>query len=247
MFTYYFSIKLQFDHAVLHETIVNTIKNNGKGYVCVVDANVLTMAQKNEEYKDVINNALINTCDGSSIAWLAGLIHKKQFKAYNGPELFENYIELDYNQLLLGSTQDTIDKIKLKLQEKNISWQYLHSMPLPFLDVNNFDYKTIANTINDINPDIIWVSLGAPKQELFMKKILPYLNRGVLFGIGAAFNFYTGEIPLPSFQIGRLRFIWLSRLFAEPKKLIKRLIPYVLIIPRLIISELKTSRKPTPI
>ncbi len=48
--------------------------------------------------------------------------------------------------------------------------------------------------INDDEPDIIWVSLGAPKQEKFMNLLLPYLNKGVMFGFGAIFNVYA-EMP----------------------------------------------------
>jgi N-acetylglucosaminyldiphosphoundecaprenol N-acetyl-beta-D-mannosaminyltransferase len=85
--------------------------------------------------------------------------------------------------------------------------------------------------------DIIWVSLGAPKQELFMNRILPHLNTGVMFGIGAVFNFYVGDIKLSSFHIGSLKFIWINRLISEPRKMIKRNIPYILLIPRLFYKE----------
>ena len=70
----------------------------------------------------------------------------------------------------------------------------IQAISLPFMPVENFDYQSIANKINKIEPDIIWVSLGAPKQEIFMNKIKPLLNHGVLFGIGAAFNFYIGKL-----------------------------------------------------
>ncbi|MCX6309298.1 MAG: WecB/TagA/CpsF family glycosyltransferase, partial [Bacteroidia bacterium] len=181
---------------------------------------------------------------GSSIAMLAGFIHKKKFRALNGPEIFSEYIKKnEFQQLLLGSTEQISESIKLKLQSKTIESSHIRVMPLPFLSVHDFNYKSIANEINKLNPDIIWVSLGAPKQEIFMKNILPYINRGVMLGIGAAFNFYLGDIELPRIRFGALKFIWLSRLINEPKRMYKRLINYILILPKLYIKEIESIRK----
>lgn len=63
---------------------------------------------------------------------------------------------------------------------------------LPFKKVDEFDYEGIAQMINEDNPDIIWGALGAPKQEMFMALLKPYLKRGIMFGYGAIFNFNAG-------------------------------------------------------
>lgn len=239
----YFGLKFEFDKDIFLKNIHESIRTKKKGYFCVVDANVLTMAQKNEEYRQILNDSMFNACDGSSIASLANLVYKTRHKAFNGPEIFEYFIESDYKQILLGSTNDTINRIKNKLIQNEKRTDTLSGLPLPFLDVDSFNYKEIATQINQQKPDIIWVSLGAPKQEVFMNRILPYLDQGVLFGIGAAFNFYTGDIPLPRYNIRGFRFIWLSRWLTEPKKLTKRIVPYLLILPKLYLSELKAKRR----
>lgn len=235
----YFNVNFEFDHKKVHDQIENLISNKTKGYICVVDSNVLTMSQKDLQYREILNSSILNTCDGSSIALMAGSIYKKKYRALNGPEIFTNYIEKGYRQLLLGSTIETSDKIKRTLESKGIRSTHLLAMPLPFSDVNDFDYISIAERINQISPDIIWVSLGAPKQEKFMHKLLPYLNSGVMFGIGAAFNFYTGDLGLPKISISGLKFIWLNRLYNEPKKLVKRLASYLIILPKLYFEEAK--------
>lgn len=238
----YFNVNLEFDHEKIHDQIESLIMNKSKGYICVVDSNVLTMSQKDLQYRDILNSSILNTCDGSSIALMAGAIYKKKYRALNGPEIFTNYVEKEYNQLLLGSTIEISDKIKGTLESKGIRSTHLQAMPLPFLDVNDFDYTSIARQINQINPDIIWVSLGAPKQEKFMHKLLPYLDSGVMFGIGAAFNFYTGDLGLPKISISGLKFIWLNRLYNEPKKLVKRLANYLIILPKLYFEEAKKHK-----
>ena len=238
----YFNVALEFDHSRLRQIIENTIAKNDKGYVCIVDANVLTIAQKNENYCSVLNQSMVNSCDGSSIAMLAGFAHKRKFCAWNGPEIFTYYIEKKYKQLLLGSTEETSNEIKDILINKGIDNSHISVLTLPFKSVDDFDYMEIAKIINELNPDIIWVSLGAPKQELFMNKLLPYLSRGVMFGIGAAFNFYIGKIALPNAKIGSLKFIWVSRVFSEPIKQLSRILPYVAMIPRLYLCELNKKK-----
>ena len=233
----YFGVKLEFDHFRLREVIENSINNNIKGYVCIVDANVLTIAQKNKIYCDIINNSIVNSCDGSSIAMLAGFIHRQKFRALNGPEIFSYYIEKKYNQLLLGSTEETLNKIKEILKTKGIHNSNISLLTLPFKLVNEFEYVEIAKKINELKPDIIWVSLGAPKQELFMFKLQSLLSKGVMFGIGAAFNFYIGKIALPNTNVGALKFIWVSRIFSEPNKQLTRILPYLKLIPRLYLDE----------
>jgi N-acetylglucosaminyldiphosphoundecaprenol N-acetyl-beta-D-mannosaminyltransferase len=113
---------------------------------------------------------------------------------------------------------------------------------LPFAKVEDFSYEEIASQINKIRPDIIWVSLGAPKQEIFMSKLLPFLDKGVMFGIGAAFNYYAGILKEPTVRIGTLRIIWLMRLFEEPKKQFRRCWNFIRVIPILKREERKKKR-----
>lgn len=233
----YFDVNIEFDHSKFLKGIDDTISRQKKGYVCVVDANVLTIAQKDKHYRDILNESLVNTCDGSSIAWLAGITHNRVFRALNGPEIFQYYIEKRQRHLLLGSTEVTVEKIKETLRRKGLDDSNISYISLPFLSVNDFDYKDIGGRVNELHPDIIWVSLGAPKQEVFMSRVLPYLEQGIMFGIGAAFNFYIGNLTLPKFKMGALRFIWMSRIISEPKKQIKRVIPYLIMLPRLYFKE----------
>lgn len=238
----YFNVFLEFDVARFKAIVEKTVEEHGKGYVCIVDANVLTIAQKETEYRSIINSSLINSCDGSSIAAIASWVYKAKFQALNGPEIFESYIEKPYKHLLLGSTYAILETIKLRLQKKGLNTANLNLLTLPFNSVEEFNYTAIAREINNFRPDLIWVSLGAPKQEQFMSKLLPHIKCGVMLGIGAAFNFYIGELKIPRLKIGQLRFIWLNRLFNEPKKLIKRLLPYIVILPKLYLAEKKSLK-----
>lgn len=239
-----FNITLEFDHDSFRRAVEKSIVDNIKGYVCVVDGNVLTMAQKDLDYRKIVNNAYINTCDGSSIAAMCNRIYGTNYTAYTGPHLFSEYIEKkEFSQLLLGNTEERFNQIKLKLKEKNKPSDHLSYMPVPFAGIDEFDYKSIGEQINKLSPDLIWVSLGAPKQEMFCARLLQFIDRGLLFGIGAAFNFYVGDSSDPSFHVGSLRFVWLDRLFREPSKQLKRVWATIKVFPPMYYREKRKNRR----
>lgn len=236
-----FNIHIEFDSKIFCKTVENYIAKKQKAYVCVVDGNVITMAQKDLKYREIIKGANINTCDGSSISMMANSIYGTNYSAFNGPELFEYYIERPYKHVLVGNTQRKVDQIKAKVAEKGLNLDLTH-VDVPFVPVEQFDYPAIARQINELKPDIVWVSLGAPKQETFISNIFPYIEQGVLFGIGAAFNFYTGDLHNNKKEIGGLRFIWLERIFKEPKKQLKRFGSAIGVFPKMYWEERKRAQ-----
>lgn len=231
----YFNINIEFDHLKL-EAIVKSTAISNKGYCCFVDMNSLGFSFKDESFRSVLNNSLSNFCDGSYIAILASKIHKKTFKEYTGPDFFKKFIYYNNNHLIIGNTEDVFKKIKLKVSKKNSHADNLSYLSIPFVDVNEFNYVEIGKFVNKLNPDYIWVSLGAPKQEIFMSMLLPHLNKGVMLGVGAAINYFSGEIKdIPSW-IKKINLIWLFRIYTEPKKQLKRLSSILLILPKIIYS-----------
>ena len=225
-----FGLFFNFEPEEYDKKIQSMIANREKGYSCVIDANVLALSHDDMEYRKIINDATINTCDGSSIASMASRIHKRDYKVYNGPEVFEKYIEMGYRHVILGNTEERFGQMMDKLKSKGIKNDVFH-VQVPFKSVEEFDYPSIAKEINALNPDMVWISLGAPKQEKFISRIMPYIDHGVLFGIGAAVNFYIGEINNSQTTVGGLRFIWFQRLFKEPKKQFARCWKYVKLLP----------------
>ena len=91
-----------------------------------------------------------------------------------------------------------------------------------------------------IRADIIWIALGAPKQEMFMSKLKPYLKRGVMIAVGAAFKFYsdTDERRAPQWML-KTHLECVFRIMCSPKKQLKRCSMIILTLPRLLIEEIK--------
>ena len=135
-----------------------------------------------------------------------------------------------------------VERIRTTAAEKGLDLDITH-VDLPFVGVDEFDYPGIAARINEIQPDIVWVSLGAPKQEIFISRILPYVDRGVFVAIGAAFSFYTGDLHRTNKTIGGLRLRWLERIFKEPKKQLRRVWTILRALPKMYFEEKKRARK----
>ena len=133
-----FNIHIEFDSRVFCKTVEDYIKKKQKAYVCVVDANVITIAQKDLKYREIVMGANINTCDGSSISKMANSIYGTHYSAFNGPELFEYYIERPYKHVLLGNKASKVDQIKSKVAEKGLSLNLEH-VDVPFVSVEDFD------------------------------------------------------------------------------------------------------------
>jgi len=72
----YFNIYLEFDKIKVDSLIQTTISQKGKGYVCSIESNNLTVANKNPEFLKVVNAALVNICDGSVLAKILGLLNR---------------------------------------------------------------------------------------------------------------------------------------------------------------------------
>lgn len=216
-----FNIHLEFNREKLYHAIDKRIAEKEAGYVCVCDSSVLTRTHNEPAYRDVVNGAFVNSCDGSSVCAMAHRLYGGKLESVNGPEIFSKYTRQSLKQVILGNTEEIVQKVRKMLRDKGVSDDHIHHIDLPFCRVDDFDYKEISMQIKEMDYDIIWVSLGNPKQEIFMSKMLPYLNKGVMFGIGAALNFCVGDLSMPKFHVGSLRFIWLTRLFEDPIRQIK--------------------------
>lgn len=231
----YFNIPFEFNHANLERTIVET-SNTNKGYCCFIDSNTLVEAHRKRTTTllDVLNRATVNSCDGSYIAMLVSILHGKNYKAYSGPNFFSRFIYEPARHCIIGNTPQVFQKVKNKVDER-LGNSDIHYIPLPFQDVNDFDYATIAKHINDLNPKYIWVSLGAPKQELFMSNLLPFIDRGMMLGVGAALNYFSGQIrDIPKWA-SRFHLIWFYRILSEPRKQLGRVFKIVLNYPKIFI------------
>ncbi|GHU79301.1 glycosyl transferase [Bacteroidia bacterium] len=241
----YFNINLEFDREKVKNSVHNAIESGVAEYICSVDGNNLALANKNPAHLEVLNGSMFNVCDSAWIPLFVNWIYKTNYGNYTGPDLFLEYVKLkQYRQFFLGSNPEILEKLKKQLTGIDPAIAGMKFEALPYREVENFDYLHIAQRINEENPDIVWVSLGAPKQEQFMCRLKPFLKRGVMFGVGAAFKFYSGisEYKRAPHWMIRLKLEWLFRTFQEPKRMVKRYWNVFVSFPGLIVKELKKKQ-----
>lgn len=237
----YFNIRYEFDKAVVQERIAQKTTEPGAGYICVADANILQQVHNNIDYRKVVDGSMFSICDSSWVPIFVNRIYGIKYEHYCGSMIFKDIIEMKrYRQFFMGTSTEVLTALKANLTKMDPAIEGMTFYELPFCKVEDFDYPAIAEMVNRDNPDIIWVALGAPKQEIFMSKLNPYLKRGVQIAVGAAFKFYSGleEKRAPAWM-RRMHLEFVYRIFAEPKKQWARCKQIICTLPRIFREEKK--------
>ena len=187
-----------------------------------------------------MKSAKFNVCDAISVELINNLTKSRKIKSFPGPDLFK--IISDQSEIrqffIGGESKDLLQSLQRNINNNNLSEDNFYCPP--FLSVEKFDYLKIAKKINNLNPDIIWIGLGAPKQEVFMSNLLPHIKRGLLIGVGAAFNFYSGykKNKRAPYLLRKMKGEWIYRLIKEPKKTIPRVIRNLYYLPIILFREI---------
>ncbi len=235
----YFNINYELDKKQVHQTISTVIEQEGKGYICVADGVVMNTANRDKEYLDVVNGGLFAICDSGWVPLYLKSIYGTRYEQYCGAEIFKDIVSSrKYRMIFMGTHQSTLDGLRRQLKSMNPDVSNMSFVELPFRAVEDFDYPAIAKTIEEDGAQIIWVALGAPKQERFMNMLLPHLKTGVMLGVGAVFKFYSGteEKRCPEW-IQKHHMEFLYRIWQDPKKQLKRCFWIAATLPQLYIQE----------
>lgn len=233
-----FNMRFLFGNTRIIEELKKAISFHTVNYICVINANIVINVYNNSNYNKIINNAIFNICDGSILAIIISIIQKIKLSPYPGPDLFIDIIKLKkFNSFFLGTNSEVKEKLfekLIKIDENivNMGWY----CP-PYMSVDKFNYEEIASKIKEKNPDIVWVSLGAPKQEYFISNLIKYLDKVILIGVGQAFTTIAYSNRAPKI-IRKLKLEWLYRLFVEPGKTFKRLLKEIWYLPQIIANEI---------
>ena len=188
------------------QRIEKAVKDEVNDYICVSNVRTVAYANKHEDYREVMNRAFMCTPDGMPLVWMARLWGLKEVQRTVGPDLFMKMIsdrESGLTHYLLGDTEETLAAMKVKFSEGETS-NIVGTFSPPFCELDEYDFEGIAREINESGANIIWISLRAPKQDFFAVRLLPYLDKKICIGVGAAFRFSLGQIKHPPQIIKKL-------------------------------------------
>jgi len=236
------------DRGEVHRHIAERLTQPGSDYICVADGVIMNTANRKKNYLDVVNGGMFSICDSSCVPLYIKWIHGKAYSQYCGSEIFIDIVaSRKYRMIFMGTSKNTLDGLKEKLKKYNPDVETMKFVELPFRKVEDFDYPAIAKMVHEDGADIVWVALGAPKQEFFMSYLKPQLHHGVMIAVGAAFKFFSGGVDVkraPKWMI-RYHMEFIHRLWKEPKKQFPRCFDIVRTLPWLLFTEWRHSKKLT--
>lgn len=194
-------------------------------YICVSNVHTTVMSYENEAYRRIQNGAAMALPDGAP---LSAYSRKKGFadaERVTGPdlmvELFRRATKDGYRHFFYGATPQTLEAMKKVLEEKYPDVKIAGMYSPPFRRLTEEEDEQAVAMINEAKPDIIWVGLGAPKQEEWMYEHAGKLD-GVSIGVGAGFDYLGGCIRRAPVWMQKMSLEWLYRLLQDPIRLFKR-------------------------
>jgi len=215
------------------------IEIGGKHYIVTPNPEIIVKAQKDKEFKEILNKADMSVPDGIGLVFAAALLGKSLPERVTGVDLLEGLVALaeehGYSLFLLGGREGVAEGASKKLKIKNEKLKIVGAQEGPRLDndgrpKDNSETagdKRVIEKINQAVPDVLVVGFGAPKQEKWIARNLPHLSVKLAIGVGGALSYISGEKRRAPGWAQRLGFEWAFRLVKEPSRFRRQLaIPY---------------------
>ena len=229
------SIKIDsysFDEVI--SIILGHIQIGGKPeYVVTPNAHHVFLLKQNPYFRQIYENAFLIVPDGVSLLWAANMLGSPLKGRVNGTDLFEALCAAAAREgikiFLLGGRPGVAEKTKEVLCKRHPTLQISGLLcPSYGFEKDEKELKLINDTIRAARPDIVFVSLGAPKQEKWMYENYSKLQVPISIGIGISFELVSGIIQRAPRWAQRCGLEWFFRVISEPRRLLPR---YLVVIP----------------
>lgn len=205
--------------------IVEQIDELQGNFICLSNVHTTVMSQKDEEYRNIQNSAFLALPDGSPLSLVQRLRGYRMAEQVAGPdlmaELWKATENTEISHYFYGSTPETIEALEKNLKKEYPGIKIAGMEAPPFRPLTEVEDAEAVARINQSGAAIVWVGLGAPKQEKWM-----YEHRGkvnaLMLGVGAGFDFHAGTVKRAPAWMRKHYLEWLYRLIQDPKRLWKR-------------------------
>ncbi len=196
-----------------------------RDYICVTNVHATITAYEDPEYMRVQNGGVLAIPDGGPLSSVGRKRGFKQMSRTTGPSYMDEVLRLSeetgYRHYFYGSTEETLKKMHDKLVYKYPNLQIAGMYSPPFRQLTEKEDKDIIKRINATHPDFVWIGLGAPKQEKWMAEHQGKIE-SLMIGVGAAFDYFAGNIQRAPVWMQNHNLEWLYRLIQNPRRLFWR-------------------------
>lgn len=207
----------------------NTPNNN---CISLTGAHGVVTAQKEPQFKELLNSFFLNLPDGMPNVWVSRLKGGRDIKRCYGPDFFKEFMKASANSsithFLCGGKEGVAVQLEKVCSKKFDNNNIVGTFCPPFLTVGEYDYECIADKINKSGADVVWIGISTPKQEQFASRLSEFTDVHFLITVGAAFDFHIGNVRQAPEWMQKNGLEWFFRLLVEPKRLWRR---YLEIVP----------------
>lgn len=219
------------DACTFAEAVERIVERAARGgppsYVITPNAHHVVLLQESEEFRVAYRGAWLSLADGMSVVWASRLLGTPLPERVSGsdllPALSKRMAGTGLSIFLLGGRPGSADRTAEVLQARypGLEIAGTHCPPLGF-EWNPEEMARIDEAIRAAKPDLLFVGLGAPKQELWMHRHVARLGVPVAMGVGGSFELEAGVLPRAPRWMRRAGVEWLFRLMVEPRRLWRR-------------------------
>jgi N-acetylglucosaminyldiphosphoundecaprenol N-acetyl-beta-D-mannosaminyltransferase len=195
-------------------------------YVCLTNAHSTVESGRDPDLRTACESAFLSVPDGMPLVWILRRRGQGHVEKVTGieymPLVASAGLDLGIRHFFLGGAPGVAEAAAKGLQARVPGTNIVGVYSPPYGPPETWDLGDLRASLRSERPHIMWVGLGAPKQELWMADVAGDLEVPMMIGVGAAFDFLAGtRRPAPR-AMSRVGLEWLFRLLSEPKRLWRR-------------------------
>jgi N-acetylglucosaminyldiphosphoundecaprenol N-acetyl-beta-D-mannosaminyltransferase len=202
----------------LVEILTSRIDNNKKTFLVTANPEIVMYANKDFTYSSIVNKADYVIPDGIGVIIASNILGKPLPERIAGYDLLLELLKLGnqkkWSAYFLGAKREVIDQAVT-----NIKKDYPNLKVAGWNDgYFNWETSEIPDEINEKKPDLIFVALGFPRQELWISENCEALEKGLFMGVGGSFDVIAGNVKRAPIIWQRMNLEWLYRLIKQPSR-----------------------------
>lgn len=191
---------------------------------------------------EVANRASMNLPDGMPMVWIGKKLGLPVQRTC-GPDLMDKMLResgrTGMKHFLYGGKEGVADNLADRFRREVPGIRIVGTYCPPFRALTREEDADIVRRIRDSEADIVWVGISSPKQDIWAVEHLDRIP-ATMIGVGAAFDFHSGEVSRAPRWMQKAGLEWLYRLLSEPRRLWKR---YLVLAPQFVLNILRNPPK----
>jgi N-acetylglucosaminyldiphosphoundecaprenol N-acetyl-beta-D-mannosaminyltransferase len=216
--------QLDFDQAV--ERLTGFLWSGRPHQVVTVNLDFLSIAERSPEFRETINDADLAVADGMPLVWLSRMRGQSLPERVTGVDLVDACCEVaeetGQGVFLLGAAPGVGQAAATTLQERHPDLRIVGTYSPPMGPLKRRENARMVRMVREAAPGFLFVALGAPRQDLWIRSHLAELNVPVAMGVGCVFDLLAGTTNRAPSWMQSTGLEWAYRLVREPRRLWRR-------------------------